>query len=63
MGRKGPRAGMPLANIQSVLDDLIANGFSVVVCQQADESTNSSKIAFYFRNYYRFFTNTLTVWR
>ena len=43
MGRKGPRAGMPLANIQSVLDDLIANGFSVVVCQQADESTNSGK--------------------
>lgn len=37
MGRKGPRAGMPLANIQSVLDDLTAAGFSVVVCEQADD--------------------------
>jgi len=37
MGRKGPRAGMPLANIQSVLDDLVEAGFSVVVCEQADD--------------------------
>ncbi len=37
MGRKGPRAGMPLANIQSVLDDLTEAGFSVVVCEQADD--------------------------
>ncbi len=37
MGRKGPRAGMPLANIQSVLDDLTAAGFSIVVCEQADD--------------------------
>jgi len=37
MGRKGPRAGMPLANIQAVLDDLTAAGFSVVVCEQADD--------------------------
>ncbi len=38
MGRKGPRAGMPLANIQSVLDDLTEAGFSVVVCEQADDA-------------------------
>lgn len=38
MGRKGPRAGMPLANIQSVLDDLTCAGFSVVVCEQADDA-------------------------
>ncbi len=37
MGRKGPRAGMPLANIQAVLDDLTNAGFSVVVCEQADD--------------------------
>lgn len=37
MGRKGPRAGMPIANIQSVLDDLTNAGFSIVVCQQADD--------------------------
>lgn len=37
MGRKGPRAGMPLANIQSVLDDLTQAGFSIVVCEQADD--------------------------
>lgn len=37
MGRKGPRAGMPLANIQSVLDDLTGSGFSVVVCEQTDD--------------------------
>ena len=37
MGRKGPRAGMPLSNIQSVLDDLTEAGFSVVVCEQADD--------------------------
>ncbi|MES2961795.1 MAG: hypothetical protein V4694_05370 [Pseudomonadota bacterium] len=38
MGRKGPRAGMPLANIQSVLDDLTGAGFSIVVCEQADDA-------------------------
>jgi DNA mismatch repair ATPase MutS len=37
MGRKGPRAGMPIANIQSVLGDLIEAGFSIVVCEQADD--------------------------
>lgn len=37
MGRKGPRAGMPLANIQSVLNDLTEAGFSIVVCEQADD--------------------------
>jgi hypothetical protein len=37
MGRKGPRAGMPLANIQSVLDDLTEAGFSIVVCEQAED--------------------------
>lgn len=37
MGRKGPRAGMPIANIQAVLDDLTYAGFSVVVCEQADD--------------------------
>lgn len=37
MGRKGPRAGMPLANIQGVLNDLTEAGFSVVVCEQADD--------------------------
>jgi hypothetical protein len=37
MGRKGPRAGMPVANIQSVLDDLTEAGFSIVVCEQADD--------------------------
>lgn len=37
MGRKGPRAGMPIANIQSVLDDLTDAGFCVVVCEQADD--------------------------
>lgn len=38
MGRKGPRAGMPLANIQSVLNDLTDAGFSIVVCEQADDA-------------------------
>jgi DNA mismatch repair ATPase MutS len=38
MGRKGPRAGMPLANIQAVLDDLTGAGFSVVVCEQVDDA-------------------------
>ncbi|MBU6339204.1 MAG: GIY-YIG nuclease family protein [Rickettsiales bacterium] len=38
MGRKGPRAGMPLANIQSVLDDLTYAGFSIVVCEQVDDA-------------------------
>jgi len=38
MGRKGPRAGMPLANIQSVLADLTDAGFSVVVCEQTDDT-------------------------
>lgn len=37
MGRKGPRAGMPIANIQPVLNDLTEAGFSVVVCEQADD--------------------------
>ncbi len=37
MGRKGPRAGMPLANIQAVLNDLTEAGFCVVVCEQADD--------------------------
>ncbi len=37
MGRKGPRAGMPIANIQAVLNDLTEAGFSVVVCEQADD--------------------------
>jgi hypothetical protein len=37
MGRKGPRAGMPIANIQSVLNDLVDAGFSIVVCEQADD--------------------------
>ncbi len=47
MGRKGPRAGMPLANIQSVLDDLTEAGFSVVVCEQADDvHSNGRKIRF-----------------
>ena len=47
MGRKGPRAGMPLANIQSVLDDLTKVGFSVVVCEQADDvHKNGRKIRF-----------------
>jgi DNA mismatch repair ATPase MutS len=47
MGRKGPRAGMPLANIQSVLDDLTQAGFSIVVCEQADDvHKNNRKIRF-----------------
>ncbi len=37
MGRKGPRAGMPIANIQPVLNDLTEAGFSIVVCEQADD--------------------------
>ncbi len=43
MGRKGPRAGMPLANIQSVLDDLTQAGFSIVVCEQADDSNKKNR--------------------
>ena len=35
MGRKGPRAGMPLANIQATLDDLTNAGFSVVASPTA----------------------------
>ncbi len=47
MGRKGPRAGMPLSNIQSVLNDLTQAGFSVVVCEQADDThKNGRKIRF-----------------
>lgn len=47
MGRKGPRAGMPIANIQSVLNDLTEAGFSVVICEQADDShKNGRKIRF-----------------
>lgn len=47
MGRKGPRAGMPLANIQAALDDLTDAGFSVVVCQQADDiSKKGRKVRF-----------------
>lgn len=47
MGRKGPRAGMPIANIQSVLDDLTEAGFSIVVCEQADDThKNGRKIRF-----------------
>lgn len=47
MGRKGPRAGMPLANIQSVLNDLTEAGFSIVVCEQADDAhKNGRKIRF-----------------
>ncbi len=38
MGRKGPRAGMPIANIQPVLDDLTEAGFCIVVCEQADDT-------------------------
>lgn len=43
MGRRGVRAGMPLANIQKVLDDLTAAGFSVVVCEQADDLRKSAR--------------------
>ena len=43
MGRKGPRAGMPLANIQGVLNDLTEAGFSVVVCEQADDAHRSGR--------------------
>jgi DNA mismatch repair ATPase MutS len=47
MGRKGPRAGMPIANIQSVLNDLTEAGFSVVVCEQADDvHRNGRKVRF-----------------
>lgn len=47
MGRKGPRAGMPLSNIQSALNDLTEAGFSVVVCEQADDAhKNGRKIRF-----------------
>lgn len=47
MGRKGPRAGMPLANIQAALNDLTEAGFSVVVCEQADDThKNGRKIRF-----------------
>lgn len=47
MGRKGPRAGMPLANIQAVLADLTEAGFSIVVCEQADDAhKNGRKVRF-----------------
>ncbi|MDA0901832.1 MAG: GIY-YIG nuclease family protein [Proteobacteria bacterium] len=47
MGRKGPRAGMPLSNIQAALDDLTKAGFCVVVCEQADDvSSKGRKIRF-----------------
>ena len=37
MGKRGPRAGTPLVNVQAVLDGLTQAGFSVVVCEQADD--------------------------
>lgn len=43
MGRRGVRAGTPLSNIQKVLDDLIEAGFSVVVCEQADDVMKSGR--------------------
>ena len=43
MGRRGVRAGTPLANIQKVLDDLTAAGFSVVVCEQANDAIKNSR--------------------
>ena len=47
MGRRGVRAGTPLINIQKVLDDLTAVGFSVVVCEQAaDPIKNARKTRF-----------------
>lgn len=47
MGRKAPRAGMPLANIQAVLDDLTEAGFSIVICEQSDDvHKNGKKVRF-----------------
>jgi len=43
MGRRGVRAGTPFVNIQKVLDDLTQVGFSVVVCEQADNVIKSGR--------------------
>ncbi|WP_086930438.1 MutS-related protein [Agarilytica rhodophyticola] len=43
MGRRGVRAGTPLANIQKVLNDLTSVGFSVVICEQAEDLTKSGR--------------------
>lgn len=43
MGKKGPRAGAPLANIQAVLDGLTQAGFSVVVCEQTNDVTKTGR--------------------
>ena len=43
MGRGGPRAGTPLANLQGVLDRLTAVGFSVVICEQAEDSNPNQR--------------------
>ncbi|ODS23082.1 hypothetical protein AB835_10790 [Candidatus Endobugula sertula] len=43
MGRRGVRAGTPLTNIQKVLDDLTDVGFSVVICEQADDSLKNGR--------------------
>lgn len=46
MGKGGPRAGAPLANIQILLDGLTKAGFSVVVCEQTGDSKNGRKTRF-----------------
>ena len=43
MGKGGPRAGAPLANIQILFDGLTKAGFSVVVCEQTGDSKMDEK--------------------
>ena len=43
MGKRGPRAGLPLANIQTVLNKLTAANFAVVVCEQAEDVTKNGR--------------------
>ncbi|MBI2069506.1 MAG: hypothetical protein HYT79_02810 [Elusimicrobia bacterium] len=43
MGKRGPRAGAPLANIQAVLDGLTQAGFAVVVCEQTNDITQTGR--------------------
>jgi hypothetical protein len=43
MGKGGPRAGAPLANIQMLLQHLTKAGFSVAICEQAGDVDKSGR--------------------
>ena len=46
MGGWNARAGMPIANIQKTLDDLVAAGLSVTVCEERDPPKGKRKERF-----------------